>query len=661
MSRHIEVQVFGDGRGDCVVFGERECSIQRRHQKVIEESPSPFLESRPSLRDRLLKLSEHLARSIRYRSAGTIEYLVDDSTADFYFLEMNTRLQVEHGITELRFGVDLVEMMLGQAQKPLDLSNFRSITPQGSALEARVYAENPLKNHMPSPGQLQHVHFGAGDGIRVDTWVRTGTNVTLTYDPLLAKIMAHGDDRATAVSRLKQALDKTKLQGIVTNADFLARVLDSSWFRSGRTTTNSLSNFPYAPRLLEMLSPGSFTTVQDLPGRVGIGFGIPESGPLDTLHAQLANCVAGNSPDCELLEVTFTGPRIRFHQRAIFAMAGADASARLDGKTIPMYERLEAPAGSILAMGRLSGGCRTYLAIRGGFPGIPLYLGSKSTSPVAQIGGLQGRQMVAGDMLELGEAPDLKPFQLPASLIPVWDPDTVYCLSGPHDSPDIMTSADVEAIFSADWTVSHQLSRIGVRINGPSLQWARTTGGEGGSHPSNYLDYPYAMGALNWTGDSPVIFPADAPSLGGFITSHVVPRAELFKVGQMKPGDKFRFAPISLPSAVDLRKRQVDFIDAVSLLAAGATETVAPLSLAIDNKLPSSQQASSAILDRVGEATIRQAGDSHLLIELLQSLQLEVRCRVQAVTEAIDRAALEGVSLVTPIGCSEIAIVLEGR
>ncbi|KAK4093996.1 hypothetical protein Purlil1_1487 [Purpureocillium lilacinum] len=656
VSRHIEVQVFGDGRGDCVVFGERECSIQRRHQKVIEESPSPFVEARPQLRRRLLEVSELLGRTISYRSAGTIEYLVDDETAEFFFLEMNTRLQVEHGITELRFGIDLVELMLRQAEAPLELGDFRCMVPSGHAIEARVYAENPTRNYMPSPGQLQHVKFVSAPSVRIDSWVRTGTNVSLAYDPLIAKMMGHGKSRAAATAALLHALQDSEIQGIVTNADFLVKILSSRPFEQGQTTTNFLTTFQYTPQVMEFISPGSYTTIQDIPGRVGVGFGIPEAGPMDPLHAQLANCIVGNDSGCELLEATFTGPKIKFHQRTIFALAGAAADVRLDGKPVPMYTRAEAPAGSVLEMGAITGGCRTYIAVKGGFPEVPEYLGSKATSPVVEIGGLQGRQLVAGDMLGIADPGVFEPFQLPESLIPAWDPSVVYCLSGPHDSPDIMTPEDVEAIYTSEWTVSHQASRIGVRLHGPQPQWARKTGGEGGSHPSNYLDYPYSMGALNWTGDSAVIFPADAPSLGGFVTSHVVPRAELFKVGQLKPGDRFRFCPIRIESAMELRKRQAEFIGEVSAAlvsggGGGSALDVTPLNLTVPCCDEATRQ-STAIIGTYEEATIRQAGDSYVLVELLQSLQLDVRCRVQAVTAALDRAAIKGVRLTTPIGCS---------
>jgi urea carboxylase len=189
-SHHIEVQVFGNGLGQAVHFGERECSIQRRHQKVIEECPSPFVEKHPELRQKLGNAAVRLSESIKYGSAGTVEYLVDDKTGDFFFLEMNTRLQVEHGITELCYDVDLVEMMLRQADAQLagkggiegsTLKQMQPSKPSGAAIEARIYAENPLRDYAPSPGLLQKVAWKDVPGSRVDTWVFTGSRVTPNY------------------------------------------------------------------------------------------------------------------------------------------------------------------------------------------------------------------------------------------------------------------------------------------------------------------------------------------------------------------------------------------------------------------------------------------------------------------------------------------------
>lgn len=188
-SRHIEVQVFG-GAEDVVHFGERECSIQRRHQKVIEECPSPFVESRTGLRDKLTTCAVKYASALKYKSAGTVEFLVDDETGDFFFLEMNTRLQVEHGVTELCYGIDLVQLMLAQANgersgtggiSSSELKKAGKESPDGSAIEARIYAEKPSNNFAPSPGILQEVIIPTEEGLRVDTWVKSGQQISTSF------------------------------------------------------------------------------------------------------------------------------------------------------------------------------------------------------------------------------------------------------------------------------------------------------------------------------------------------------------------------------------------------------------------------------------------------------------------------------------------------
>lgn len=192
-AHHIEVQVFGNAQGSVATLGERECSIQRRHQKVIEECPSPFIaQKKPELRQKLCSAAKSLAESVHYGSAGTLEFLVDDETGDFFFLEMNTRLQVEHGVTEAVYGVDLVELMLQQAdgqlsgREGLTSEAINTLTracdePKGHAIEARVYAENPVKDYAPSPGLLQKVQWHELSGTRVDTWVRAGINISPNY------------------------------------------------------------------------------------------------------------------------------------------------------------------------------------------------------------------------------------------------------------------------------------------------------------------------------------------------------------------------------------------------------------------------------------------------------------------------------------------------
>lgn len=270
-SHHVEVQVFGNGQGDAIHFGERECSIQRRNQKVIEECPSPFVEKHPGLREKLCKAAVNLASSQKYASAGTIECLVDDKTGDFFFLEMNTRLQVEHGITELCYDVDLVELMLKQADAQLvgkgglqaeDLKSLQPKSPLGHAIEARVYAENPVRDYAPSPGLLQQVSWEPLEGSRIDTWVFTGSTISPNYDPLIAKVMNHAKSRDACIKGMELLLSRSKICGPPTNLDFLNAIMRDETFRSGNTITSFLKTFHFAPAAIDVISPGAYTLVQ---------------------------------------------------------------------------------------------------------------------------------------------------------------------------------------------------------------------------------------------------------------------------------------------------------------------------------------------------------------------------------------------------------------
>src|SRR5690606_10605204 len=218
-ARHVEVQIFGDGKGNVVALGERDCSLQRRNQKVVEETPAPNLP--PATREKLLEASVSLGKAVNYRSAGTIEYIYDAERDAFYFLEVNTRLQVEHPITEACTGVDLVEWMIQTAADEAPDLNIE-IRPQGAAIEVRLYAEDPVRDFQPSPGVLTDVTFADADDsleLRVDTWVSTGTEVSPYYDPMIAKIIVHGADRADALLKMRKALNATRVAGIATNLD----------------------------------------------------------------------------------------------------------------------------------------------------------------------------------------------------------------------------------------------------------------------------------------------------------------------------------------------------------------------------------------------------------------------------------------------------------
>jgi acetyl-CoA carboxylase biotin carboxylase subunit len=232
--RHVEVQVFGDGRGTVVHLHERECSVQRRHQKLVEESPAPHLDR--DVKGRLTEAAVRGARAIGYVNAGTMEFLVGEDGA-FYFLEMNTRLQVEHPVTECVTGLDLVVAQLRVAAGgPLPWRQ-EAIVQRGSAIECRVYAEDPARNFLPSPGTIARLVLPAGEGIRVECGIAEGSVVSVHYDPLLFKVIAHADSRETAVARMAAALDGCVVDGVRTTIPFLRRVVSHQGFRRGAVHT----------------------------------------------------------------------------------------------------------------------------------------------------------------------------------------------------------------------------------------------------------------------------------------------------------------------------------------------------------------------------------------------------------------------------------------
>jgi len=235
------------------------------------------------LREKLGSTAVSLAESMKYGSAGTIEYIVDDKTGEFYFLEMNTRLQVEHGITEMVYNVDLVELMFKQADAQLSgkgglapdyLKSLQPSKPVGVAIEARVYAENPLRDYAPSPGLLQMVQWEQLEGSRIDTWVFTGTQVSPNYDPLLAKVMNHAKTREAAHKGMALLLSRSMICGPPTNLEYLAAIMQNETFQSGHTLTSFLKTFDFAPSVIDVISAGAYTLVQDLPGRPTVGKGV---------------------------------------------------------------------------------------------------------------------------------------------------------------------------------------------------------------------------------------------------------------------------------------------------------------------------------------------------------------------------------------------------
>ncbi len=238
--RHVEFQVLGDQHGHVVHLGERECSVQRRHQKIIEETPSPILT--PALRAAMGAAAVQAARAVNYTNAGTVEFLVD-AERNFYFLEMNTRLQVEHPITEATTGVDLVKAQLRVAAgEPLPFTQA-DIAPRGHAIECRIYAEDPANQFLPSIGKVLRTVEPVGPGVRVDAGISTGAEVMLHYDPMLAKLIVWGQDRADALGKIAWALEHYIVLGVVTNVPFLLAVVQHPVFQAGEATTHFVESF----------------------------------------------------------------------------------------------------------------------------------------------------------------------------------------------------------------------------------------------------------------------------------------------------------------------------------------------------------------------------------------------------------------------------------
>ncbi|WEK06222.1 MAG: urea carboxylase [Candidatus Devosia phytovorans] len=615
-ARHVEVQIFGDGKGKVIALGERDCSLQRRNQKVIEETPAPGLSD--AVRTRLHKAAVDLGSAVRYTSAGTVEFIYDPVREDFYFLEVNTRLQVEHPVTEEVFGIDLVEWMIRQAAGENPIAKAGPLAPQAAAIEVRLYAEIPHANFRPSAGLLTEVKFPGH--VRVDGWIETGTEVTSWYDPMLAKIIVTGADRQTAIANLRAALKATSVTGIETNLDYLRAIAASDLLASGKVATTALRDFAFIPDVVEVITPGAQSSLQELPGRLGLWHvGVPPSGPMDDYSFRHANRLVGNADVTAALELTVTGPTLRFHAPVTIALSGAHMPMTLDGVVVPHNTAVNVEAGQTLSIGSIEGaGQRSYLAVAGGFAA-PLVLGSRATFGLGQFGGHATGTLKTGDVLHLArtEQEVVQHAGEPAPLTRHWDVGVLY---GPHGAPDFFRVSDINALFSTDYEVHFNSARTGVRLIGPAPQWARSDGGEAGLHPSNLHDNAYAIGAIDFTGDMPIILGPDGPSLGGFVCPAVIARDELWKMGQFKPGDTIRFHPVARPD---------------------------------DPIVSPAIESGSAIVGRRDDGPVevvyRRQGDDNLLVEYgPMSLDIALRLRVYLLEQALHNADLSAIIDLTP-------------
>ena len=467
-ARHVEVQIFGDGDGGVLALGQRDCSLQRRNQKVIEETPPPGLPA-----ETLAAMDEaavRLGAAAQYRSAGTVEFVVDARSGAFYFLEVNTRIQVEHGVTEEVTGIDLVEWMVRLAAGE-PLPRDRLVVPRGAAIQARLYAEDPARAFQPSAGLLTEVAFPTG--VRVETGVDTGSEVSPFYDPLLAKIIARGDTREAAREKLIDALARTRIAGVETNGAYLRAALEAPGFVAGKVHTRLLETVrcavgrdrgagrrdaddgagsPRSPRALGR-------------GRAAVGAdGRARRSASPTGWSATPRTPPGSS-------ARRWGPRCGFARATTVAVTGADMQATVDGVRAPRFRAFEVPAGAVLQLGAVTGpGARAYLAIRGGLD-VPAYLGSRATFTLGQFGGHGGRALQAGDVLHPGGQTPLAaavalpvPDELIPSLTDEWE---IAVMAGPHTAPDFFAPEDMEALYATRLARAPQLQPHGRALDRP--------------------------------------------------------------------------------------------------------------------------------------------------------------------------------------------------
>jgi urea carboxylase len=632
-ARHIEVQIFGDGAGRVMPLGDRDCSLQRRNQKVVEEAPAPLLSD--AIRAELIAAAVRLGEAANYRSAGTVEFLFDAEREQFFFLEMNTRLQVEHGVTEEVMGIDLVEWMIRGGAGDFAFLDREPPVPNGHSVQVRLYAEDPALDYRPTSGTLTAVSFPPD--IRAETWCMAGSTVSTWYDPMLAKLIVHAATRDEAIAAMQAALDASRIDGIETNLRWLRDVVRTPPFVSGEVSTRLLDTIEYMPRSIRVIGGGTATTVQDWPGRQGLwAIGVPPSGPMDDHSFRIGNRLLGNDEGTAGLEMTASGPTLFFNAPARLCLTGADFGAKLDDVPVERGTPIDVAAGQTLALGRVSGGgIRGYILFAGGLDIAP-YLDSRSTFELGQFGGHAARRLLAGDTLHLAAAE----FRTPTFSLPMPDFGETWSLRvlyGPHGAPDFFTPDDIHTFLATDWQVHYNSNRTGVRLIGPKPQWARSDGGEAGLHPSNIHDNPYAVGAVDFTGDMPIILGPDGPSLGGFVCPFTVIEADRWKIGQLAPGDRLRFVPVSVSDAAAADRAPLTLSADVAGQPVREIGTLSPVLAHIPAK-------------GTRPLTVyRQQGDRNILVEYGPIvLDLELRIRVHALMCELEKLALPGVIDIVP-------------
>jgi urea carboxylase len=449
-------------------------------------------------------------------------------------------------------------------------------------------------------------------------------------------------------------------------------------------------------RYMHVLDGGPFTTVQDVPGRIGFWHvGVPPNGPMDDLSHRLANTVVGNHPHAAALELTNAGPRLRFSAPVTIALGGAPMLMSVDGEPQSPWTPVHVPAGAVVAIGPAAGlGLRATLAVRGGIATEP-FLGSRATFTLGRFGGHEGRALVAGDALPIGAEIVGPVAELPPGMPPVlhsaW---RIGVLIGPHSTAEFLTAGGMDGLLRAEWVVHFNSARTGVRLIGPRPGWARLDGGDAGLHPSNIHDTGYAIGAVDLTGDMPVILGPDGPSLGGFVCPAVVAASERWKLGQLRPGDTVRLVAWSPAQAADVDRRRAEWlhratvavepvarpvwnaartgratVDDAARTGRGTVDdatragfgTVDDATRAGFGTVDDAVLARTPAADGTPEITYRRAGDRFLLVEYgPMTLDLELRLRVHSLDAWVAANLVDGLVDATP-GVRSLLVQVDGE
>ena len=393
--------------------------------------------------------------------------------------------------------------------------------------------------------------------------------------------------------------------------------------------------------ICEVLRAGPMTTIQDWPGRLGYWkVGVPPSGPMDDLSFRLANMAVGNSADAAGLEATLMGPSLRFDEPVVVAVTGAPVRVSVGENSVPQWVPIQLAAGEVLDVGAVGEvGMRVYIAVAGGIDA-DAYLGSRSTFTLGRFGGQHGRPLADGDLLTCpGPAVSARtPRRILSDEQPALTNDWQLAVTmGPHGAPEFFTDTDIDDLLGTAYEVHFNSDRTGIRLTGPQPRWARTDGGEAGLHPSNIHDTAYSVGALDFTGDTPILLGPDGPSLGGFVCPVTVVSAQRWKLGQLKPGDTVRFVPVrseqTASPAVTGAARRAHIVE---VLSPGGDEDAGVL-------------ATGYTRDGATTVTYRRSGDDNVLVEYGDmALDLALRARVHALAERIDAEKPSGLIDLTP-------------